>query len=409
MPPLRGSSPTNVSITFRKGGGRGAYEITGLRGAGAVPQDILGKPMVLILSRGIKVFTQLRVVESGGKLRFITEHEHISRTAGNVVSAPLAGNEVRVNRQVAAALLLPAPTSYKPNPPVAPLPSRDAYMIWSIIGPLLTIGEHRFVIAPSQLKLRNGTGDVALLPRRRAEEVEAVWTHRARFPTDVSAILEMHRTAINSREPVSDDTCHLVGRLQDAMAGHPGLWPGFAATLDPMPALVEHLRADGLYVGRYEVTNLPTTFTCPQDFAAPTYTPDGTDQRDRVLRSIAERRGQKVFREALRERFGDICLVSGCGVIDALEAAHISPYRGEKENNPSNGLLLRADFHTLFDLDLVGIEPKSLAIQLHPKLKTDYGIYEGGVLKCSKTARPSRAALDVRYQCFLKHASQDGL
>jgi HNH endonuclease len=35
--------------------------------------------------------------------------------------------------------------------------------------------------------------------------------------------------------------------------------------------------------------------------------------------------------------------------LDILEAAHISPYRGEEDNHPENGLLLRADLHTLFD------------------------------------------------------------
>jgi hypothetical protein len=32
-----------------------------------------------------------------------------------------------------------------------------------------------------------------------------------------------------------------------------------------------------------------------------------------------------------------------------LEAAHITPYRGAATNTPSNGLLLRADVHTVFD------------------------------------------------------------
>ena len=58
------------------------------------------------------------------------------------------------------------------------------------------------------------------------------------------------------------------------------------------------------------------------------------------------------------------CMVSGCQLVDLLEAAHIRPYRGENDNHPSNGLLLRADLHTLFDLDLLGIDPETLLVRL---------------------------------------------
>ena len=34
----------------------------------------------------------------------------------------------------------------------------------------------------------------------------------------------------------------------------------------------------------------------------------------------------------------------------------LPPYRGTKDNHPDNGLLLRADIHTLFDLDMIGID-----------------------------------------------------
>jgi len=42
-------------------------------------------------------------------------------------------------------------------------------------------------------------------------------------------------------------------------------------------------------------------------------------------------------------------------VADVLEAAHILPYLNEKRNHVSNGLLLRADVHTLFDLGLIAV------------------------------------------------------
>lgn len=92
------------------------------------------------------------------------------------------------------------------------------------------------------------------------------------------------------------------------------------------------------------------------------------DQRDRVLRSIVQRQGQREFRAALLEAYGSKCAMTGCGVVDVLEAAHIHRYMGKETNIVSNGLLLRADVHTLFDLNLVGVEASTMRICVAPSL-----------------------------------------
>ena len=126
------------------------------------------------------------------------------------------------------------------------------------------------------------------------------------------------------------------------------------------------------------------------------------DDRALIKRQIRERRGQQPFRNDLRKRYGDRCLVTGCKVLAVLEAAHIKPYQGEKDNHPENGLLLRADIHTLFDLELLGIEPQSLRVELHPSL-ADSAAYKnlaGKTVRCSAKQRPSKDALKLRYQRF---------
>ncbi len=55
------------------------------------------------------------------------------------------------------------------------------------------------------------------------------------------------------------------------------------------------------------------------------------------------------------EAYGGKCCVTGCTLKDALEAAHIAPYRGDHSHRIQNGLLLQADIHTLFDLGLLVI------------------------------------------------------
>lgn len=132
------------------------------------------------------------------------------------------------------------------------------------------------------------------------------------------------------------------------------------------------------------------------------YNPQEGDRRQVVERQIRERRGQQYFRNILRERYGDRCLVTGCEVLAVLEAAHIKPYRGEDDNHPENGLLLRADIHTLFDLDLLGLEPVRLRVELHPDLtkEKEYGHLAGKTLGCPPDRRPSLEALRLRYEQF---------
>jgi hypothetical protein len=93
-------------------------------------------------------------------------------------------------------------------------------------------------------------------------------------------------------------------------------------------------------------------------------------------------------------------MVTGCTLLDIIEAAHISPYRGQEDQNAENGLLLRADIHTLFDLDFMGVEPDTLTLRFKSTaVAAGYGHLEGTVLRCSDS-RPSRAALESRWTAF---------
>lgn len=145
-----------------------------------------------------------------------------------------------------------------------------------------------------------------------------------------------------------------------------------------------------------------------QDAAVDSYVPDEADERVRITRDIRARRGQATFRQKLRDRFNDTCAITRCGLVDLLEAAHIAPYRGEKDNHPSNGLLLRADLHTLFDLDLLGIHPEALTVSLHPKARgTGYDQYLGTPLTCDATLL-SREALEIRWEKFQSRQRSTG-
>lgn len=109
----------------------------------------------------------------------------------------------------------------------------------------------------------------------------------------------------------------------------------------------------------------------PEEGDQEPFSPDSiTDARQRTYRTIVQRRGQAAFRKALIEAYNGQCAITGCDVLDVLEAAHIHPYRGEQTNNPANGLLLRADLHTLFDLGLLSVRPGTFEVALVPRLRT---------------------------------------
>lgn len=124
------------------------------------------------------------------------------------------------------------------------------------------------------------------------------------------------------------------------------------------------------------------------------------DARERVERSIALRRGQQEFRDALLAAYGGRCALTGCDAVDALEAAHIAPYNGADSNHVQNGLLLCADLHTLFDLGLLRLDPNTLTVALTAQLKgTTYEELQGRTLNLptSQELHPSREALRRRW------------
>lgn len=112
------------------------------------------------------------------------------------------------------------------------------------------------------------------------------------------------------------------------------------------------------------------------------FSPEGVeDQRRWVIRSVVQRRGQPAFRKALIEVYGGRCAITGCVIIDLLEAAHVYPYKDGVTNDVSNGLLLRADLHTLFDLRLISADPDTSRVVGSAELQgSEYAGYLGVTL-----------------------------
>jgi predicted restriction endonuclease len=127
------------------------------------------------------------------------------------------------------------------------------------------------------------------------------------------------------------------------------------------------------------------------------------DSREKIQRAIVQRRGQPQFRQELLKAYNNKCAITGFDAEQSLEAAHIYPYKGDDTNKVENGLLLRADIHTLFDLYLIAVQPEAKEILIAPELmKTKYKKLNKRKLNVPKDLRqhPSLEALEWYYkQC----------
>lgn len=125
------------------------------------------------------------------------------------------------------------------------------------------------------------------------------------------------------------------------------------------------------------------------------------DERAKVIREITQRRGQGRFRNLLMRIYGGKCAVTKCKVSPVLEAAHITPYLGPETNQAGNGILLRADIHTLWDLGLVAINPENYQFWVSPGLAgSEYeklsgiAVFQPGQIR----DRPSYDALKAQWE-----------
>lgn len=121
---------------------------------------------------------------------------------------------------------------------------------------------------------------------------------------------------------------------------------------------------------------------------------------------IRLRQGQPAFRQRLLGAYGGRCAVSGADIPETLEAAHITPHARGGRMETANGLLLRADLHTLFDLRLLAVDTETWTVILHPRVaaSTAASHLHGQPLTLPMEPRdhPSRTALDEhRHNCGL--------
>lgn len=111
------------------------------------------------------------------------------------------------------------------------------------------------------------------------------------------------------------------------------------------------------------------------------------------------------FREIVLEAYNYTCAITGVKAEkfpEILEACHIQPYINEKSNHIQNSIILRADFHILFDKGYITID-ENYIVRVSNLIDSDYyQSYNGKkiILPSDPLFYPSREALIHNQKTF---------
>ena len=87
--------------------------------------------------------------------------------------------------------------------------------------------------------------------------------------------------------------------------------------------------------------------------------------------TVLPRLGQGAFRVIVTDVYKRQCALTKSHVLHVLDAAHIRPYAEGGDHDPSNGLLLRQDVHTLFDRGYLTISP-DFHVEVSRRLRDEF-------------------------------------
>ncbi len=124
-----------------------------------------------------------------------------------------------------------------------------------------------------------------------------------------------------------------------------------------------------------------------------------SDERKRSLRRAVVREGQGRFRSLLLRAYGGRCAITGTSVEYALDAAHIRPYRGPYTNRATNGILLRADLHRMWDTGLLAVHEADATVLIAPHITDrDYADLQGRPIRLPDNPMQYPSAEALRLQ-----------
>lgn len=319
-----------MRITRRTSGGRGEYEISEESPEGYSPGDLLDRQIILAFPGGWQVNTALVLAAQGGKRRLRR-----------------AGAQIQVQRQIAAALLLPMPVrADEALGAGAPVVQSDRYAIDHILVDSVELTTAQAVLHLSDLILRNasaGAEEISLSDR--VAQLEQLWAQASQFPDSVSRLLRNHEQLVRSGAQIRPLAEKLVEQLQAQVSdGSVDLGVLYSQQTDVLPALRAALAL--------EVPE-PALRVDEVD-------PAEAEVRRRTVKEWkrwANARGPKsaIFRQMVRRAYRSTCVLCGSRFpatpfsSTGIDAAHILPWSDYDLDEVRNGLSLCKLHHWAFD------------------------------------------------------------
>jgi hypothetical protein len=134
-------------------------------------------------------------------------------------------------------------------------------------------------------------------------------------------------------------------------------------------------------------------------------------QKDEILQGLERRYArhetrpdQAAFRNSLVSRYNGRCAITECNVEAVLQAAHVIPFSESiaLRNESANGLLLRADIHSLLDRALLAINPENNRVVLSESLQ---GTVYWSLNRKLVDPAPAKPYLEALFRFFKKKQS----
>lgn len=129
---------------------------------------------------------------------------------------------------------------------------------------------------------------------------------------------------------------------------------------------------------------------------------DENQTKKKVDTESVVREGQDDFRRSLFVAYSGKCCITGESTKEVLQAAHIQSYIDKRSHHVQNGLLLRADFHLLYDSGLMTVL-EDYTIRISHKIESKYYQSFNGKkinLPIKKSWHPSKHALKNKAKEF---------
>lgn len=344
-----------MRITKQSSGGRGEYELCDAAPNGNWPKDFIGYKLKLNLSESYSIDTGVIITHAQGKYRL--------RLRDKSAGYP------QVQRQIAAALLLPIPTREESLlSDGEPVLRNNEYLIKNINFGDVELDVNGVVVANVlTVDGANNTVHAKQIPViQRMQELEMLWTRSTEFPEEIAHLLEKHKQFVLMGNPLPTHMEKLVKSLQGYVAKYcEDLEISYTDREDLLPALL---------------ATLPHITTTPP-LSLDQIAPDQVELRKREVRKWQQfvmRRGAASvkFRQKVREAYNYRCLICGnrfpstqLNRTPGVDAAHILPWIEYDLDEVFNGLTLCKLHHWAFDerLLILSFRNNAYYIELHPE------------------------------------------